>query len=70
MLQNHKVCVRSIVEVNALAEAISAKVRFPERIWHSTKSFAFLEKKTVEILTNFYSYSLQEFFVIYICNKY
>ena len=53
--------VRSIVEVNVLAEAIKAKVRFLGRMEYSTEIFALLQKKNIEILTNFSNYILQEF---------
>ena len=55
-------CVRSIVEVNVLVEAISVKVRFPGLMGLSTKIFALLQKKTIKIFTNFYSHFLQELF--------
>ena len=40
--------MRSIVEVNVLAEAISAEVRFPGRMGHSTDIFVVLQKKTID----------------------
>ena len=58
MLQYYKVCVRSIVEVNVLAEAISAKV-----LWGIPLRFLPFYR-SIEILTNFYGC-----FVIHICKK-
>ena len=52
-------CVRPIVEVIVLAEAISAKVRFPGRVGHCTNILALLQKSTIEMLTKYYSYYLQ-----------
>ena len=53
-------CVRSIVEENIVAEAISAEDQFHGRMGHSTNIFALLQM-TTEILPNFYSYFSQEF---------
>ena len=49
------------MEVNIVAEAIWAKLWFPGRIGHSTKIIALLQKKSVEILTNFHSYFCKNF---------